>query len=378
MKYQSMAISMAFVAAGLALAVNAQDSFSSSTSSSASSTSGLAAPRTGIYPGAINAAADNTIDDYTKRGTLLGGKQYFAGWGGASLVNGAYAFNAIGFDMFGAITAPTAAGTGAWRTGIANSLWAAGILVNFNKTTTSSPAGKTKTVVQGDGFGLFGDFNLHGSDVYGEAAVITAPGNYTKTPVLETTPRTMRFMAGWKKDATTEGTHALNAEATLVMSSLETDPATAKTTETGVDVAFYHGYILKAATGYSVFLGSSTHLIYDATNLPAPTPDPDQMGISIAPNLVFHKTLGHDFELTSGASTTLSYFMASNPAVGVDDSKQLLTTNAAINLGLRWVKDNFAFEGTVNQALIQHGPDFISGGNAGFPMFGQIGMSLAI
>ena len=183
-------------------------------------------------------------------------------------------------------------------------------------------------------------------------------------------------MAGWKKDATTEGTHSLNVEASYSMTNIKVDgPPATEEKQNLLNIMFSHGYILKAGTSYSIFLGDNTAVVYFTDDVPAPTPDPDQTGFSVSPNLVFHKDLGHNFELSSGASATLSYNMFSNPLpAGTQEASRLLTSSAAIDLGLRWVKDNFAFEGSVNEAILAGGPNFISGSIN--PMFAQVGISL--
>ena len=71
---------------GLAMAQdNASTSAFPTPSSSSSSNSSVSAPRTGLYSVVTkgNAAADKTVVDYTRRPTLIGNKQYFAGFGGA-------------------------------------------------------------------------------------------------------------------------------------------------------------------------------------------------------------------------------------------------------------------------------------------------------
>jgi hypothetical protein len=188
-------------------------------------------------------------------------------------------------------------------------------------------------------------------------------------------------MAGWKKDATTEGTHSLNLEGAVNILSVDS-AGPPKTTDNALalSLVFSHGYILKAGTGYSVFLGSNTAFIYTSFDPPGSAADGHTMTLAVMPNLVFHKDLGHNFELSSGGSAGLSlnmYSKAEVPDLGFAKSGHtLLTSNAEINLGLRWVKDNFAFEGSVNESLLQSGPNFISGMNNS--MFGRIGVSLAI
>jgi hypothetical protein len=373
---RTKALSTGLLLSGMLTWAPAQTDYTGTSTLTAPASSAIVAPRTGEYPGAINGAADNTVDDYTKRGTLINGKQYFAGWGGADLVNGAYSFQAIGFDWFGAVNASTSAGNGTWRSGIATSRFAAGLLLNFNKTTSKVPAGETKNVIAGDGFGLFGDFNLGNSDVYGEVSLLTGPGNYQKTPTTETTPTTLHFMGGWKKDATSEGTHSLNVELVYDHTSIEVETPSSKTSGNEVKLTFSHGYILKSGTGYSVFLGSNSNFMYAAQDLPGATSDPSHMGLSVAPNLVFHKALSEHFEFTSGASARLSYDTFENTGAFQENSA-LLTSDADINLGLRWVKDNFSVQGSLNESLLSTGPNFITGGGAPTnTLFGQVGVSL--
>ncbi len=398
MSIETKVISTSLLLAGMVSWAAAQAGYTPATTTTTTSTystptsAGPVAPRTGEYPGAINGAMDNTVDDYTKRGTLINGKQYFAAWGGPALVNGAYSFQAIGFDWFGAVNTAVGPGNGTWRTGIATSRWAGGLLINFNKTTTKTALAETKSVISGDGFGLFGDFNLGSSDVYGEISLLTAPGNYSKITLVgppeattENTPTTTHIMAGWKKDATTEGTHSLNVEASLNLISVKNAPpapiASATDKQTEISVMFSHGYLLKAGTGYSVCLGSNSTFIYSKDDQPGTTADPDHTGLSVAPHLAFQKDLGHNFEFSSGASARLSYDMYSNTAIvlpgpATQEATRLLTSSADVNLGLRWVKDNFAIQGSLNEALLQGGPNFISG--AVNPLFAQVGVSLGI
>ncbi len=401
MRIETKVISTSLLLAGMVSWASAQAEFTPATTTTPTSTystpasGGPVAPRTGEYPGAINGAMDNTVEDYTKRGTLINGKQYFAAWGGPALVNGAYSFQAIGFDWFGAVTTSVGPGNGTWRSGIATSRWAGGLLINFNKTTTKTVLGETKTVVNGDGFGLFGDFNFGGSDVYGEIAALTGPaatlpvslGNYTKTPgppISEFTPTTIHIMAGWKKDATTEGTHSFNVETSFNLISIENAPGAPALTTTRkqkyFSLMFSHGYLLKAGTGYSVCLGSNSTFIFSKDDQPSPAEDPDSTGLSVAPHLAFQKDLGHNFEFSAGASASLSYNMYSNTAIvpgpPTQEATRLLTSSADVNLGLRWVKDNFAIQGSLNEALLQGGPNFISG--AVNPLFAQVGVSLGI
>ncbi len=348
-----------------------------------SSTTGPQAPRTGLYAGTTmgNPANDNTVDDYTKRPTLLNGKQYFAGYGGANLANGAYAFNAAGFDWFGSVVAAGTAGT--VHSGIANNLWGAGLIVNFNKLTATLGGTETKTTFENDGFGLFGNFNLHGSDVYGEASLLTGPGNYTKSTTApaaaqETSPSTIHIMGGWKKDASTEGTHSLNLEASLDLISITPPAPATKISGNNIAINFYHGYILKSTAAYAVFIGSTTTFAMQKLDNPTPVPDPSHTQFAVMPNMSFQKQLGKGFEITTGGSAGLSYDMYKNfpaPNAG-DDASALLTPAGKFQVGMRWVLDNLSFEGSVNQAILSGGPNFISGTAA--PLYAQIGVSLGI
>ncbi len=393
MKINSKALIATLVFSSACALVQAEDYGSPGT--------GPQAPRTGLYAGTTmgNPATDNTVDDYTKRPTLLNGKQYFAGYGDNSFASGAYAFNAAGFDWFGSIVTPVThipiaarnAGfkeSGTLRTGLANNLWGAGLIWNFNKTSSTNGTQENKFTLENDGFGLFGNFNLHGSDVYGEASMRTGfPDDtlpYTKSTnppaaASEYDPSTIHFMAGWKKDATTEGTHSLNVEASMDFSSI--DPPTPKTSGTNIAVNFYHGYILKSTAAYAVFLGSTATYSMLSIDNPTPFKDPSHTHFALMPNMAFQKILGKGFEITTGGSAGLSYDMyknATNPAnIAGDEGAVLITPVANVQVGARWVLDNFAFEGSVNQNLLSNGPNFISG-TAPTPMFAQIGVSLGI
>lgn len=352
---------------------------------------GPIAPRTGAYGDVSqgNAASDNTVLDYTKRPTLIQGKQYMAAVaadnGTAQLGNGYFSFAGKGLDWFGSVTASslTGAGAGEMRAGAAAGTWGAGVVVDFKKTWIKDPAGnKTKAVVAGDGYGGFVDFGLGRiGDVYGEVISYTsAPYSKTDVPAAETNPWMLHFLAGWKKDATTEGTHAFNVEALYNLSSSTVDPGGIKTKVNAFGVMFSHGYILKASQSYSVFLGSNNSLAYSTTDNPAPTADPDFTTVSLSPNMVFQKQLGKGFETFAGASGSLVFAMG-NAGVGDAGNSTLNTTGADASVGLRWAKDNFALEGTVNQALLKSGPNFI-GGNGGTAngngLFAKFGLALGI
>lgn len=368
-------------------------SYSSPTYSSSAPTA-PAAPRTGLYTTVtkLNAAADNTVDDYTRRPTLIDGKQYFAGYGDADLVSGAFAFQGAGWDWFGAaIGGPD---PDEIRAGMAKAgAWGGGVIVSLAKSRYDTPAGSVKTTLESDGLGFFGDFSLGGSDVYGQLAFYTgfdalAPvvDNYVRAAGADQKNTVINLMAGWKRDATTEGTHAMNAEA-ILNHSLKREEALAgdSLTFTALDLWFYHGYILKAGQGYSVFLGSNSELLLQFEDWNTDPEDRSHYRLAVSPNLAFQKTLRWGFEAFAGGSVTVSWdrFDGSAPATftpaipGADERTDFLTGGADVALGLRWVMDNLAVEGSLRDALLANGPHFI-GGDAAPGMFLQMGVSLGI
>jgi hypothetical protein len=398
MKLKTIAIAC-MTASGVTGGAFAQDGLATGSfpTPSSSSSSAVSAPRTGLYSSVTkgNAAADNTVDDFTRRPTLIGDKQYFAGYGNDSLQSGAYSFQGIGFNWFGAMVG--GANPDEVRVGVGSgTAWGGGLIVSFDKNTVETAAGKTKTVIEGDGFGAFGDFNLGTSDVYGQVALYTGfdalnppTDHYTKVepqtgPTVETTNSLINVMVGWKKDATTEHTHALNAEVTYNYSSNEVDPSTPtdKTTLNELIVALSHGYILKASTDYSVFLGVNGGLSWQSAKQETPDLDASHIGVFASPNLAFQKQLGKGFEGFSGGSVTLSYDTYSDMPVpfaagAPTDATELLTAGADVAVGLRWVKDNFALEGGLKESVLANGP-YIVGGNAGQGLFYNLGISLGI
>lgn len=368
----------------------AQEGFATPPSASA-----IAAPRTGLYTGVTqgNGAADNTVDDYIRRGTLIGDRQFFAGYGGADLGSGAFSFKGMGFNWFGSMTA--GANPSELRMGIGSgTAWAGGLILALDKTNITTAAGDTKTVIEGDGFGAFGDFNLGSSDVYGQVAMFTGyddllprADHYTNFEPnvgasVEEKNSVINVMAGWKKDATTEGTHSLNVELIYNLSNHEVDPSTPaeKSSLNELGVVFGHGYILKASSDYSVFLGSNTFLNWMSESVEGVNDDASDIIFGISPNLAFQKQLGKGFEGFSGGSVLLSYETASNttagtPPAAAEDASFLLTSQADVEVGLRWVKDNLAVEGGLKEAFLANGPNLI-GGNAGQGLFFNLGMSL--
>jgi hypothetical protein len=363
----------------------------------AAASSEKTAPRTAAYGTVMkgNGASDNTIDDFTRRAHLID-RQYLVGSGGQTLVNGAFSFEAVGFNWFG-----QAYGGGApdeVRFGLASSgLFGAGLMVSFAKTTIEDSVGATlvesKTVLEGDGFGFFGSFMLGSiGDVYGEAFVYTGtdalPGadvyNESKTSAATTeyTPRLLHILAGWKRDASSEGTHSLNAEFSLNLHSEENKAVTTTEDElTEMQLAFYHGYVLKDAGGFKVFLGSSTNLVYQDFSFEAAPQDRSRLGLNFAPNISMQKTLAKGFEIFAGADMNWGFTKASNltldggAGAAPDEGTLLLTSGTDVSVGLRWNYENIALEGALVDTFLAHGPHFI-GGDDEQGLFGQVGLSV--
>ncbi len=386
---------------GLAMA---QDNASTSTfptpGSSSSSSSSVAAPRTGLYAGVVkgNAASDNTTDDYSRRPTLIGDRQYFAGYGTADLGSGAFSFKGNGMNWFGQMTG--GGDPSDVRVGVGSgTAWGGGLLLSLDHTNVKNAAGETSTTVEGDGYGVFGDFNLGSSDVYGQlgwftgfpSLLPTAPNNSVTvkpTAGAEASEANwfINLMAGWKKDATTEGTHSMNVEFNYTFGKNTTDPGNLDNSVNILMLNGYHGYILKAASDYAVFLGCNGGFLWRADKTSTPNVDASEIGINVMPNMSFQKQLGKGFEVFSGGGVSLNYNMFTDepagaggfPPAGSTDASQIVTTGADVSLGLRWVKDNFAFEGSVTEALLHNGPQVISGTTTPGGMFAEVGMSLGI
>lgn len=379
MKHNTIAIaSMAVsVLAGMAAA---QDTFSTTTTSAPASS---AAPRTGLYTGVTkgNAAADNTVDDYSRRPTLIGDKQYLAGWGNGNLVNGAYSIQGHGFNWFGSVLALDSMSQ--IRAGLASgTAWGAGAIVGVNRIHAKAATGATETTTyyEPSGFGLFGDLNLGSSDVYGQigwnTGLPTAPGLqnsiWTKAPAPapedDDQIHTLSAMLGWKKDATTEGTHAYNIEASYLTEMVNLENPNADATLNTISIMPAWGYILRANTSYSVFLGVNGLVSYLKPE------DGDEYIISVSPNFAFHKQFVWGIEGFSGFAVNASWDSESDIGADGEERSQLLTGGADMAVGLRWVKDNFALEGSLQEAFLANGPNFIGGGTQG--LLGQIGISL--
>jgi len=351
--------------------------------------------RTGLYGTVMkgNAAADNTVDDLTKRPHLIE-QQYLAGWGGNDLLSAAFNFQAADFNWFGA--AYGGAVPDEVRFGLASAgHFGAGVMVSLAKFTSEDSVGaaarKSKTVLENDGFGLFGSFALGGAgDVYGEVSVYTgfddsASGddNYTRIELSpggtsEVTPRLIHVLAGWKKDATSEGTHSLNAELILNIGNWENAPAGGTSVErkiTDIQLWFYHGYILKDAGSFKVFAGTNSEIAYQDLSWDTEPKDRSALLIQTTPNMSFQKTLKHGFEGYAGAGFTLAWLNQKNLPANLDKSSSLVTAGADMALGLRWVYENLAVEGALKDAVLANGPYFI-GGNTNQGLFGQVGLTV--
>ncbi|HKP96465.1 MAG TPA: hypothetical protein VJ385_11975 [Fibrobacteria bacterium] len=358
-------------------------------SGSSSAPNAVSAPRTGLYTGVTqgNAAADNTVDDYSRRPTLIGDRQYFAGFGGADMQSAAYNFRLGSLNWFGAVTAGGGTVPATLRVGAGSgTAWGGGLLLAVDRVHAKPAAGtETTTYYDPSGIGVFGDFNLGASDVYGsvsfntglptvpgsENTVVTKPAAASEFTVSN---HTLSLMGGWKKDATTEGTHAFNIEATyqLEMSKDETPPdPDVKATTTVLTILPAWGYILRANNDYAVFLGANSTDWYSAFE------QGSAYSLALTPNIAFQKQLGKGLEGFSGFSVTGSWTASSDvPADGAEAST-LLTGGADVTVGLRWVKDNLAFEGSLKESVLSNGP-YLIGGNAGQGLFMNIGLALGI
>jgi len=350
------------------------------------------APRTGLYSSVTrgNIAADNTVDDYSRRPTLIGDRQYLAGYGG-ELGNAAFSIKGKGMNWFGAVTGPVRASAGSpdsLRLGLASGTsWGAGLILATHRAYVKNAAGETTTYFDGSAFGLFGDFNLGSSDVYGSVGwgtgfpIGAGPHNSTLTdPTLAGAPTTeinqhqLSIMGGWKKDATTEGTHSFNIEASYVL-AMHTDDAPAPDLDDNANILTIMpmwGYILRANSDYSVFVGVNSKEVYQSTDIGGVTSG--MYSLALTPNICFQKQLGHGFEGFSGFSVDGTFSATSIDNATSDENNNLLTGGADMTVGLRWVKDNLAFEGSLSEALLSSGPNFVGGGTPG--LFGQIGLSL--
>jgi hypothetical protein len=362
----------------------------------APASSASAAPRTGLYGSVTkgNIAADNTVDDYSRRPTLIGDKQYIAGFGGADLANAAFSIKGMGWNWFGAVTGPVPATPGVpntLRLGLGSgTAWGAGLLLAVDRTHVKNAAGETTTYFDASGFGAFGDFALGASDVYG--ALTWNTGFPTTPPALphnsvivnpavgantENIHHTLGIMAGWKHDATTEGTHSFLVEGTYQMATHTTDGITPEVDDKVniLTVTPGWGYILRANSDYAVFVGVNSTESFQSDEVGAT--DGSQYSLSLSPNIAFQKQLGRGFEGFSGFSVTAMMSSASDEPADGDESSTLLTGGADMAVGLRWVKDNLAFEGSLREAVLANGP-YIIGGNAGQGLFFNIGLSLGI
>lgn len=365
------------------------------------------APRTGLYGSVTkgNIAADNTVDDYTKRPTLIGDRQYIAGFGNTDMGNAAFSLKGMGFNWFGSVIGPvnaspangipaTAAVPGTpntLRLGLGRgTAWGAGLSLAIDRLSVDAPGGKQTEYIDPSGFGLFGDVSLGNSDVYGAVGwntgfpsntlpgahntVITEPNVGSNT---DDTHHTLSVMAGWKHDATTEGTHSFNVEASyaLGMHTTSGPGVNADDKVNALAIMPAWGYIVKANNDYSVFVGVNSLDSVVADTVPGL--NGSRYLISFSPNIAFQKQFGHGFEGFSGASVTAG-FMGSNDEAGNNVTETVVMTGAAdVAVGLRWVKDNFALEGSLKETVLANGP-YLIGGNAGQGLFANIGMALGI
>jgi hypothetical protein len=369
--------------------------------SAPASAGAVAAPRTGLYTAVTkgNAAADNTVDDYSRRPTLIGDRQYFAGFGNDSLQNGAFSFEGKGLNWFGSVTGDGAPNL--LRLGVGSgTAWGGGVLLGIDRTTVTDAAGnEVSTTLSGSGLGVFGDLNLGGSDVYGQVGWFTGfPGVFPATPAGFTADAwqtlspdagdesslhnwNLGVLAGWKKDATNEGTHALNVELSYLFGSSVTDGVTPgfDNTTNQIFLTFMHGYILKSASDYAVFLGDNSGLFWQADHRDNPTSvDASNFGVFISPNIAFQKQFRHGFEGFSGAAFTVAINSSEDQPPATNTEVTSYTTGGAdVALGLRWVYDNFAVEGSLKEAFLLNGP-YLIGGNTNQGLNAQIGISLGI
>jgi hypothetical protein len=363
------------------------------------------APRTPSYNAVTqgNIAVDYTTADYLVRPHLIN-QGFIAGYGltggaGAGTGNAALAFNAIGLNWLGAMdNTPTVLNI---RAGIGmEKVFGAGILYELNKRSTSTEGGlaeiNTDTVLPGDGFGLFGSFNLMDMfSLFGELTFATGYGgpyikveNTTANTTTESDNSTTQIVLGMKKDASGEGTHAFRAIATMtfgsVTSSSEDATGTTKIEDQstfGLNVVGAYGTPVKKNDDYSVFLGSDLTIGFSSFKDEVAPSTPEESSlilIGITPNLAFQKTLGKGFETQCGASVPAFIWAKSKAKTGtVEDGYSVLTSvGTNVDLGLRWTLGNFAFEGVISNNFLQNGPAII-GGNPTVPgMFGNIGVSL--
>jgi hypothetical protein len=182
-------------------------------------------------------------------------------------------------------------------------------------------------------------------------------------------------MAGWKKDATVEGTHSFNVEGNYVL-GLHTDDTPTPNVDDMVNMLTIMpmwGYILRANSDYSVFIGTNGLLAFENDSV-GPTHG-NQYTVSLSPNIAFQKQFGHGFEGFSGFSVTALLHGVQDEPANNNSSSTMLTGGADVSVGLRWVKDNFALEGSLKEAVLANGP-YLIGGNAGQGLFVNIGMAL--
>jgi len=263
-------------------------------------------------------------------------------------------------------------------------------MLAVDRTNIKNAAGETTTYFDASGFGAFFDLSLGASDVYGSVGWNTgfptvppaAPHNSTAfDPATGTSTEinhhALSLMGGWKKDATTEGTHSINVEASYVFGMHSSSGITPSIDDKVniLSVMPMWGYIVRANTDYSVFVGTNGLLGFQ--NDDVGTLSGKQYVFSLSPNIAFQKQLGHGFEGFSGFSVTAGMSGTQDEPASNDESSVLLTGGADVSMGLRWVKDNFAVEGSLRDAFLTTGPYLISGtATTGGGLFANAGISL--
>jgi hypothetical protein len=372
-----------------------------------------AAPRTGLYTEVMkgNVAADNTVDIFSRRPTLIGDRQYFAGFGSADLADAAFSIKGMGWNWFGEITGPLNAGPGGVPAGVPNTLrlglgsgsaWGGGLLLAVDRTHVKAGGTETTTYFEPSGIGAFFDLGLGHSDVYGEAGWNTGVPNARMngvpffpaagTPFFPAAHNSVEFkpaggsstennyhqlslMAGWKRDAAGEGTHAIDIEGSYVFGMHSTSGITPSIDDKVniLSIMPMWGYVLRANADYSVFIGANSGLGYEHDDVGGVKGN--QFFLFLSPNIGFQKQLGHGFEGFSGFSVKGILAASNDEPASNDEASTLLTGGADVAVGLRWVKDNLAFEGSLKEAVLANGP-YLIGGNSDQGLFGNIGLSL--
>ena len=320
---------------------------------------------------------------------------WFGGWAPSSNVPAA-----IG-NVSGAAPATSAA----LKVGLAKSeAWGGGLLVDFDKTlssTETATTATTNTYLAPDGIGVFGSFSLRGmgsifanisSNAFGVGSSDSKPDATDETII---TNQLTYINAGWGMFGSGERSPSVGADISIAIGQSTTETKFTGTPATDVKApdnsavaisvnGHYGTPLVLKDNDYEVLAGSDASIIFGTTTEnAAPKTTGSDFNIILTPNITFQKTLGHGFDAELGGSVNLfDWNMASSKTPGVapaPDTKvttnTFKTSNANVNIGLRWVKDNFALEGEVNPLLLINGPYFISGAGAG--TFASVGLVLA-